>query len=439
MKKLAFGALLVGLLVACGGGGDSKKIVLPDTGTTDAPMACNPLTQAGCAAGEKCTWLVDALMPQYVGHVGCAPDGTANVGDACMYGAAGTTGYDNCKAGSVCSHYTSMTPGVCKQLCDQQGGMPACDSEHVCVTYASLFETGDSTPNAAGVCDLACDPLLDNDFDGSGQVLQGAGKVRRAMKCGTDPKVGCYGFQSGGTPPATGWSCTNDFNYDTAQPTGLRHRVQCTATNTCTVPGQSYGYTNSCNQGYLPLLHESSMVSTTICVALCRPLDCYSGNCGANNVNRQGSANDGCRSSDRVSATGTFDNANDANGGEHCTYDWLFEIDQQGNFLRSPTSDTVGFCYNHKVFKYDSNGDNTADLELPSCGMLGSGNGGSGGGSDASMPLTYWTALDLGCVSSAYLPVMAAGKSRIPDRLLEMRKQMDLPRALYHRTMGTAR
>src|SRR5690606_17366451 len=62
MMKLAFGAL-VGLLVACGGD-DGKTVILPDA----APpvMACNPLTQAGCAPDEKCTWLLDALEPQYV-------------------------------------------------------------------------------------------------------------------------------------------------------------------------------------------------------------------------------------------------------------------------------------------------------------------------------------------------------------------------------------
>ena len=80
MKNLAFGALLVGLLVACGGG-DKKNVIVIDTNGPDAPMQCNPLTQAGCMAGEKCTWLLDALMPQYVGHIGCAPDGTGNVGE----------------------------------------------------------------------------------------------------------------------------------------------------------------------------------------------------------------------------------------------------------------------------------------------------------------------------------------------------------------------
>ena len=102
----------------------------------DAPPLesnCNLLTQVGCAAGRKCTWLVDASQPQYVGHIGCAPDGTANLDEACMFGMPGATGYDNCRKGSVCSGYQGGV-GVCKQICDQQGGMPACDAQHVCVT-----------------------------------------------------------------------------------------------------------------------------------------------------------------------------------------------------------------------------------------------------------------------------------------------------------------
>src|SRR5574338_400274 len=144
MKKLALGALLIGLLAACGGDDGKNGKIMPLDGGADAPstMTCNPLTQAGCAANEKCTWLIDATMPQYVGHVGCAPDGDVAVDGECTYGAASATGYDNCAKGSVCSQYrTPGNAGVCKQLCDQQGGTPTCDASHVCVTYSQLFST----------------------------------------------------------------------------------------------------------------------------------------------------------------------------------------------------------------------------------------------------------------------------------------------------------
>jgi hypothetical protein len=433
MKKLALGALLVGLLVACGGGGDSKKVVIVDSGGPDGPTQCNPLTQAGCAAGEKCTWLLDALMPQYVGHIGCAPDGAKNADEACMYGAPGATGYDDCKKGLVCGNYRGGA-GVCKTICDQQGGAPMCDAAHVCVTYSGLFSTGAMSPSAGGVCDLACDPLQDNDFDGSGTTLTGTADARRKMTCGTNAQVGCYGYPSFGTPPATGWSCTGDIKYTVAQPTGLRHRVQCTEATMCADPGPTI-YVNSCNQGYLPLLRESTMVSTAICVALCKPSTCYNNNnCGTNNVNRIGASDDGCRLADRVSKDATFNNANDADGGEHCVHGWWFEIDDQGNFLQSATSDTIGYCYNHEVYLYDTDANNMGDAPLPNCGNLGSG---TGPGSDPLMPNTYWGALDLGCVPSTFIPMMADGKQRLPESAMKRRQQVDFPRALYRRTMGT--
>jgi hypothetical protein len=94
-------------LVACGGDGSQGKVLPLDSGPVVTPAQCDPLTQTGCPANEKCTWILDALMPEYVGHVGCAPDGTANAGEPCMYGAPGATGYDLCKRGLVCSNYLS--------------------------------------------------------------------------------------------------------------------------------------------------------------------------------------------------------------------------------------------------------------------------------------------------------------------------------------------
>jgi hypothetical protein len=349
---------------------------------------CNPLMQTGCAAGEKCTWLLDALMPQYAGHVGCAPDGAANAGEACMYGEAGAAGYDNCKRGTVCSNYLGGT-GTCKQICDQMGGFPPCDAQHTCVVYSGLFSTGEMTPAAGGLCDVACNPLTDNDFDGAASA-----SMKTSAACGTNPGVGCYGYPSFGTYPLTGWSCTDDVSAAVAQPIGLRHRVQCTTANGCAGAGPTI-YVNSCNQGYLPLLRESTMVSTTICVALCKPKNCFAGNCGANNANRLGEAPHRCTSPDRV---GTFDTTA---GGEHCRFIWSFEIDNQGNFLRSPTSDTIGFCFDHSKYLYDSNADNTPDAPLPACATLPDGFG-------TASPIDG--AADLGCVDSTHAQ-LAHGKA----------------------------
>jgi hypothetical protein len=312
------------LLVACGGNGNTSD---PDAAGADSlggcAGPCNPLMQTGCGPGERCTWIVDSLMPQYVGHTGCAPIGTGDVGDACQF-QPGTCGVqDTCKQGLVCGEFYGDM-GTCKRICDQQGGFPQCDNQHSCVTYADLFETGDSTPPVAGVCDRACNPLTDNDFDGSGPL------TKVGTTCGTDPLVGCYGFPSFGDAPRTEFSCGPDVHAGK----NLRHRSTCTTETGCAPISD-----NSCNQGYVPVLKQSATISTTICAALCKPKNCYMGNCGTNDENRLGEAPHRCNSTDRV---GTFDTSA---GGEHCAYMWWFERDTQGSLLRSPSSDTVGICY----------------------------------------------------------------------------------------------
>jgi hypothetical protein len=362
---------------------------ITDSGSPDVYVACprnktsqcNPLTQSGCAAGEKCTWLLDAVVPQYIGHIGCAPMGARDVGESCMYGPPGCDGYDDCKKGFVCGDYRGGE-GVCKQLCDQQGGFPMCDAQHSCVTHSGLFSTGETTPSAAGVCDIACDPLTDNDFDGSGSA-----STKSTTTCGADPNVGCYGYPSFGTPPKTAWSCSNERNPNVAQPIGLRHRVQCTTANACVDSIQPIRV-ESCNQGYLPLLRESATVSTVICVALCKPKNCYAGNCGPNDENRLGEAPHRCMNPDRV---GTFDTSA---GGEHCRFMWSFERDELGDFLPSSSSNTLGFCFDHAKYGF------------PPCASLPDGFG-SGSALGAG---------DVGCVDTTHVQ-LATGKPKLVDDL----------------------
>jgi hypothetical protein len=422
MSKLAFAALCIGVVTSCGG--DKKDPV--DAMTPDGALACSPLTQSGCAPGEKCTWVFDVLLPAYAGHIGCAPDGTAAVGDACMFGSAGATGYDACKKGAVCGNYRGGA-GVCKQLCDPQGGALTCDAQHVCTSYANLFATSDTTmPALAGVCDATCDPLTDNDFDGSATT-----SMKTTTACGTTEAVGCYGYPSFGSSPATAWSCADDINAAEAQPTGLRHRVQCTETNKCADAGPTI-YVNSCNQGYLPLLQESTLVSTTICVALCRPATCFAANCSINELNRLGTGGHVCKSPERLGSLNvSVTNANADDHGEHCRYMWSFEIDDQGNYLPSATSNSVGFCFDHGKYQYDSDGDNIADKDLPACGLLKNG---FGSGTNPADPLTYFGAADLGCVDTA-MAGLAQGDQLPADTLRKIKT--GLPRALNHRTMAT--
>lgn len=444
MKKLALGALFVGLIAACGSSGNKIKVV--DSNGDTGPMVCSPLTQMGCQANEKCTWIVDATTPMYVGHIGCEPAGSAAIGGDCMYGAAGATGYDNCVAGAVCSAFSTSTLGTtgkCKQICDNQGSDPMCDTNHVCVTYSILFKTGATTPHAAGVCDLACDPLDDNDFDGSNN---GSSKPGHTCDTGSnDWAHGCYGYPSFGTLPKSGWSCGGDGGYGSGSGSGsaitypdlgFRNHVQCTAMNGCADTDGTI-YTNSCNQGYIPLFYDHTGVTVEDCTALCAPLDCYSGNCGNNNLNRFGAMPHRCASPDALPAS-SFNTAI-ANGPE-CEYEWIEEIDTMGSggWLPSKTSNTVGFCFDHSQFRYDSNGDgavNGSDANLPACQDLQI----VGSGSDPSMPNSYWGAQNLGCVNSSLAGLgsgVATGKAGVPvPPGFGKNVLVERPRFLYHRVM----
>jgi hypothetical protein len=419
MKNLALGVLLVGLLVACGGEDKKVSVVTPD-----AKMQCNPLANTGCAANEKCTWLLDALMPNYVGHIGCAPQGTAQVGETCMYGAPGETGYDNCVGGTVCSNYRGTGPGICKSICDQQGNEPACDANHVCVVYANLFDLGETTPAAAGVCNVACDPLTANDYDGSA-----TDQMRTDNKCGSAAE-GCYGRASYGKPPASGFSCTRDIHYGSA--TFYGHRSQCTVANGCADPVTTKPYTNSCNQGYLPLLYEETGSMTVVCISFCAPDNCFKDNCGTNGEKRWGKAPNRCHFDDRPNATSMNVGSAGDHGGEHCQYLWRREIDSMTRtYLPSPSSNTLGFCYDHSKYKYDTNNDMMPDKELPSCATRLDGFSASMDPADPD----YFHAADLGCVDNTRIPMMANGKAAVSEETMRKWNNIPMPRAYYDDTV----
>jgi hypothetical protein len=353
------GLLLFALVAACGGDDAPRHgICVCDAPTRDAPMACDVLAQTGCQAGWKCSWIIDATTPQYVGHTGCVPDGTAQVGAGCEFGAAGASGYDNCAKGSVCSGFgTPMTPGVCEPICDPQGGSPTCEATHACVAQPELFSTGATSPAAAGVCVSTCDPFADNDLDGSGSAFS-----RTGTACGS-ANIGCYGLPSNGNVPKTTFTCMIDVHYGTS----LVHRTECTSNDGCAdLDGKVHA--NSCNQGYEPMLNESTAVTTLVCVALCKPLDCYAGSCGSNNTNRLGAAPHRCASSDAVGAFGSD---------EECQYLWAHELNNVGQWLPSAYSDSVGICVDHAAYGSPS----CKDVPLH-------GNG------------SVYDAVSLGCVSS---------------------------------------
>lgn len=428
MMKLGLGtALLISLVAACGGD-DGPKVKIPDG---NVQMVCSPTDQTGCAANQKCTWLIDAVIPNpnggdptVIGHTGCAPDGTLEVGADCTYGAPGETGFDDCKKGTVCSDFRrdgKEPRAVCKAVCDRQDGMPGCGSDQYCFNYASLFATGETTPSAGGICEQSCDPLADNDFDGSGSQ-----SAKLGTKCLNDLRIGCYGAasQGSGTIP-TQFACVRDRNFEVAQPTGLRHRVACTVDNTCQDPGPRT-YTNSCNQGYLPFLRESTMVSTTVCIAVCQPANCYAGNCGiSNDEARIGISPHRCYVGDRVGTffqNGAMPNPN----GEHCHFLWRYEVGSAG-LLLSKYSNSVGICFDHTKYQYDKDGDGAAETDYPACATLPQG---FGSGSQQTDP-DYWGAADLGCVDTNTAGINTANGKAMLEAAIRKQRAMDIPRPLF--------
>src|ERR1700690_3633260 len=91
MKKLAFGALVAGLLavVACGGSKSNNNtpdavviVTQPDAAVT----TCNPIAQTGCQTTEKCTWIrVAASASSQIGQLGCVPTGDKLLNGTCTW------------------------------------------------------------------------------------------------------------------------------------------------------------------------------------------------------------------------------------------------------------------------------------------------------------------------------------------------------------------
>ena len=397
MKKLAFGALFVGLaLIACGGGSNNNGIHIVDGGSGDAGTAvCNVLTQTGCSTGQKCTWIEDSTT---LGHVGCAANGTVAVGGTCTYGAPGATGFDNCVGGTVC------LGGICKTICDQNGGSPTCDATHSCQVYSGFL--GPQGSEAGGVCDPTCNPLNDNDFDGSGTMFTKSGTA-----CTQDE--GCYGI----------WSNTSKTHFSCSRvPSGstmLFHRSPC---NTA----------NGCAQGYIALFYDMTGSTNVVCTAYCAPSDCSSGNC----PNPHGGAGTplvhGCSN---LYAMGTFNNNPN---GDQCAYGWwINEIGSNGSILKSDFSDTTGLCLDHSKYKMtDMGGSNASSTPWPACNTLalgspaGSGSAATCYGDTGAGVLTGCVAADFGCVESSMsgLPTMFSG---VGSTHLT---HVDKPRMPYHST-----
>ncbi len=262
MKKLVLTALCALAFGACGddgGGGPDVRVtdgggVGPDA---DVPVACNPVTQAGCLAGEKCAQLVANDEP-FLATTACVPDGTITNGGACTRGEAGANGFDDCVAGLDCLR------GECVQICTSAGGDtcranpdPGFAQGEYCTLYADLFS------DEIGLCVAACDPTDDAVVDG---------KVVNAA-CGEDS--GCYlnvgrGIAAcAGTPTMAAGANQNDDCYG---------------------PMADSCFLNGCESGFAPILPDAVEGSTTnTCARYCTPADTY-----VNSVDQRSGVNDKC-------------------------------------------------------------------------------------------------------------------------------------------------
>jgi hypothetical protein len=137
-------------------------------------------------------------------------------------------------------------------------------------------------------------------------------------------------------------------------------------------------YSNGCAEGYEPLLNDASLGTTyVVCVAFCVPADCYagSGNCGSDGLADEGAAPHQCLPQDiRIDPSYTLPDPSL----NSCLYSWVFEQQSDGDLVPSPTSNTVGFCVDHSLYRYDSNGNDMideGDATWPACDDLPGGSG----------------------------------------------------------------
>jgi hypothetical protein len=346
---------------------------------------CNLLAQAGCGAGEKCTWKL-ATTPTAdapgLGAIGCAAAGDVAIGGACTIASVGHP--DNCRGGGYC------LDNVCQQICDNNGGTPGCASGSACVTFDGIFANEGSTTTPAGLCQPTCDPLDDNDFDGSGTRFTKIGSG-----CGSDPTIGCYGVP--GFTATTFFTCSKPAT-GTEQ---LTHRSM--------IPGSQF-FVSDCMSGYSIAFASDATGSNNIdCYAFCKPGDAYLGNPNPQLPN--GVSPHACNTTDALGNFGDIPDGGPTSNGEHCVYSWYFETDPTtGAVHHSPTSDTIGYCFDHSKYKYDPTGGANATTIVPPC---------------AALPLAK--AVQFGCVSTA-----TAGLFAMPRRAANLPELLQHP-SLHHR------
>jgi hypothetical protein len=309
----------------------------PPDAAPDASGVCNPLTQTGCASGDKCTWIVDDAASA-TGHVGCAPAGTVGIGGVCMN--SGGVGPDDCIGGSVC------VAGECKTICDPAAAVATngCDAQHACSRYSGLFE--DQGVISYGACDPACDPLTQALFGGTGNLAACGATVADS------PNKGCYTF---------------DFNVFTCAPVGA---VTLTLTDRTPPRTDSGGnpFVNGCAPGFMPFFLEQTGSTRALCTGLCAPLE-------TDNTRPQNAIGDpaalGKLPGDAAPVAGHATCGVGIKGSESpedCLFLWSFLTDSNGQPGPSQYNDTLGVCFAFSHFTFDPG--NGTQVPIPGCETL---------------------------------------------------------------------
>ncbi len=308
------------LLAACGSGASTPSpdahpfCMPPDGGGCMELPDCDPLAdpgQSGCVAGEKCTWVVVTDAPEPRGRLDCVPAGPVALGGACTRGPAGeTTGVDDCVAGAIC------VDGTCQDVCDfSVAASEACAAGFSCHLAAGLYQNPGGQP-LAGACAATCDPIAQNE-------------------CG--PGEGCYVVS------------------------------RSTSTTTRCAPAGTLGhgeliagpaYINACLPGHQPRRRDLNSFAME-CGALCVPAAVT---VGMNEASEGGVAPATCAARGAAASGDPMD-------GESCRY-WH---GREAFDDLSPLSNTLGWCFRHAAFQYDTNADGTPDAPYPRCTTVTTG------------------------------------------------------------------
>lgn len=181
-------SLSLGSLTACGGG----------DGATDpiGNLPCDPLANTGCADGEKCSILVEAIEPAIMSRTACVPDGAVAVGDACTSAFANPgqladgQGFDDCAGGGLCLN------GLCTEICqleiaaDPADDIDTCPAgQKVCGLFSGIFQDAESID--LGGCAPLCD-LFDAESCGEREACY-LSLVNGAATCSTNTVGGAIG------------------------------------------------------------------------------------------------------------------------------------------------------------------------------------------------------------------------------------------------------